>query len=623
VDSLRRQLGSIRFRILFAFVVALSPLLGALGYLFVQQGTVQESLSVIIEEYLPLSKSVAGLQGYIQRVNRDITRLNRDEARPGTGSAAPAVIYADEFRESLGIGRIHVSAMLRLGHPPEEQAALVKMQTYMDEIGELFAEYEQLKEKFFRLAEADRMEEARDLRDPLRRVSHKLTEEIEQLERTLDERILVRTKATEQSQLRAMAIAGGLSVLAFSLSFALVGAVLLALRPIGKLTQQIQRLAAGDYGGRVEVEGVNEVGVLAAEVNAMADAIELRDRTLVERAEELRRVSGYLGSVLDSLEDALMVFEGGEVTLVNPAAERDWGARRGEEAPAALRELLASPGHHVLEREDGAILDVRIMPFGQQGVLVVVADVTEQARAKERLARSERLALIGQMLAQITHEVRNPLNALSLNAEMLGDELVGLDPERRTESWEILDVVAGEIERLTAVTGHYLQLARRPPAEREPTDLGTVVEDIARLLELELQQQEVTLKVSQVPVPAFELDPSQVKQALLNVVRNAVEAGARRLELTVRHRGHQVEVELRDDGPGMTPEEVQRACDPFFSTKVAGTGLGLAITRQIMDDHDGGLEVSSEMGQGTRILLVFPVRALVGGTDGPDNPGRR
>ena len=104
-----------------------------------------------------------------------------------------------------------------------------------------------------------------------------------------------------------------------------------------------------------------------------------------------------------------------------------------------------------------------------QGVLVVVADVTEQARAKERLARSERLALIGQMLAQITHEVRNPLNALSLNAEMLGDELVGLDPDRRTESWEILDVVAGEIERLTAVTGHYLQLARRPPAERGRT----------------------------------------------------------------------------------------------------------------------------------------------------------
>jgi signal transduction histidine kinase len=248
------------------------------------------------------------------------------------------------------------------------------------------------------------------------------------------------------------------------------------------------------------------------------------------------------------------------------------------------------------------------MPFGGNGVIVVAADVTEQRRALDRLARSERLALVGQMLAQITHEVRNPLNAMSLNAEMLADELDRIDPAGTTDAGELLATVSGEIERLTHITAHYLQLARRPKATLAPENLPDLVADVARLLHAELAKAGVSLGVRGEPLPPQLVDGNQVRQALLNVVRNAVEAGARQLAIELRSDGDEVHLALTDDGPGMTPDEVERAFDPFFSTKTTGTGLGLAITRQILEDHDGTVRVVSAPGRGTTVTLVLPTR---------------
>jgi signal transduction histidine kinase len=260
--------------------------------------------------------------------------------------------------------------------------------------------------------------------------------------------------------------------------------------------------------------------------------------------------------------------------------------------------------HH----EAGLDHEVRAVPFGSAGVIVVVSDVTDQRRALERAARSERLALVGQMLAQITHEVRNPLNAISLNAEMLGDEIDRLDPEQRTEAGLLLGTISSEIERLVAVTAHYLQLARRPRARLVSEDLGELVGDVARLLHAELGQAGVALEVRAEALPAQLVDGNQLRQALLNVVRNAVEAGARRLRIEVGSDEAEVRLALVDDGPGMTTEEVSRAFDPFYSTKATGTGLGLAITRQILEDHDGTVRVDSAPGSGTTVTLAWPRR---------------
>ena len=104
-------------------------------------------------------------------------------------------------------------------------------------------------------------------------------------------------------------------------------------------------------------------------------------------------------------------------------------------------------------------------------------------------------------------------------------------------------------------------------------------------------------------------DGNQLRQALINIVRNAVEAGATALRLTVEGTDATMRLSLQDNGPGMTADEIERATDPFFSTKASGTGLGLAITRQIMEDHGGQLDIQSQVGQGSTVTLVLPVHS--------------
>ena len=610
-----RALSTIRFRIVAAMLVSLLMTLAATGLLVVQLRQNIRSNAVITQGYLPLSKIVAQLKRDQERVDKDVDRLLSGEQRPGTGRASTTLIYTDQLQQVLAEGDIHARHAQGLDLPSEDRAALHAVRTHLDTIESLFVDYQAASSRLVELAEAGRLDEAEEVAVPLKRDANRLGEEIDKLDRLLEARIGAVTDTTAQSLNRAQVAGSVLVAFAFGIAVVIVGLVLHALSPIGRLTTEVQRLAGGEYGGQVDVRGTDEIALLAAEFNAMVRALQLRDRTLVERAEELNKLSRYLGSVLDGLQDGLLVVENGAVTLRNPAAERVWRAAEGQAPPDALSALLAEPGRHELAGPDGTLHEVRVTPFGESGVVVITADVTEQTRAKEQLARSQRLALVGQMLAQITHEVRNPLNAMSLNAELLADDLAELDPDKRTEAWEQLAIVTGEIERLTDVTAHYLQLARRPPARLEPENVAMLVEDVRRLLDAELSSQHVELDVRVQPVPEQLVDGNQLRQALLNVVRNAVEAGAHQLELSLEREDGEVCVRLSDDGPGMSAEEAERAIDPFFSTKASGTGLGLAITKQILEDHGGSLRVTSEPGRGTTIVLALP--------DRPPRPSKR
>lgn len=598
------MLSSIRFRIVAVFLTGMFLMLLANFFLQVQYQEVAVSQQVITDGYLPLAKTVARLTSWQARIDNDVRRLLQDEARPAAARSA-AEIYSDELQEQLALARTHARSTQALARTPQEQAVLNKVQIQLGRIEGIFADYRAEAGRIVQLAEAgDRAGAQGKARELLGR-SAQLGDEIDTLSRQIDGRIAELTAQAEATRGRATALSGGLSLVAVVGATVLLALVLYALHPIVRLTDQVQRLAGGDYSGRVEVRGRDEIAVLAGEFNAMVGAIAARDDALVDRAEQLDRLSRYLSSVLDSLSEGLFVLERGRVTLANPAAGEVWGALRDQPVPDALAGVL-EPGRHELAGAGGTLHEIRVTPFGGDGRVVVTADVTDVTLAKERLARSERLALIGQMLAQITHEVRNPLNALSLNAEMLGDELASFDPERRTEAWEILGTITREIERLTAVTGHYLQLARRPPARMQPVDLGELVRDVERLLAAELSSQGVVLELAVEPVPSGLADGNQLRQALLNVVRNAVEAGGRVLRLEVRLDGPDAVLALSDDGPGMTPEDVERATDPFYTTKPSGTGLGLAITRQILEDHDGFVRVESTPGRGTTLALVFP-----------------
>jgi signal transduction histidine kinase/HAMP domain-containing protein len=611
--------GSIRLRIAVAFVATLLTMVLLLVALAAWQAPVSEALRQVTEGYLPLSKQAALLRQDHARLKRDLMRFSRARARSAE-SGDEAEIYTEQLQDNLEIARVvavHQRSVARRG---DDVDALGQVLTLLDGIDGLFQRYDADAAEL--QAKVDALdEEALDAeRRKLRATEKLLEEELDALEATLERRISALTTVSEQLQDRARGVAAALLVGSTLVVSALLGAVLLSLRGISRLTEEAARMAAGDYSRRVEESRRDEVGILAGEFNAMARAIELRDRRLSERAGELSRLSSYLGSVVDALDDGLLVTEDRKVQLANAAARRQWGAVVDWPVPAALSAVLV-PGDHDLRGPDGQRFTASSVPFGASGAVTVLTDVTERVRAQERLARSERLAIIGQMLAQITHEIRNPLNALSLNVELLGDEIAALDPSGRTEAEDLLRLVAREVERLTALSGHYLALARRPVPVAVPCDLDAVVDDTLALLEPELRAAGVQVARERGEAVVVGADPDQLRQALLNVVRNAVQAAARTLHLSVGADAREAWVVLADDGVGMDADTARHAAEPFYSTKATGTGLGLAITRQILEDHEGRVEVNSAVGAGTRVALFLPCRPRRDGVPSADHEG--
>ena len=232
-------------------------------------------------------------------------------------------------------------------------------------------------------------------------------------------------------------------------------------------------------------------------------------------------------------------------------------------------------------------------------------------RSSEQLLRSERLAAIGRLAAQITHEIRNPLNAIGLNLELLEEDLHHLpDPE---EALAVLSSTTHEVERLTAITEEYLHFARLPPPKLEEADLGALLQDVMEFLRNELAARRTAWSWSHAPSRAtLLLDQRQIRQALLNLLRNAMEAAKSgpaatpSLQVGLFHADEGIEIHIDDNGEGIAPEAQQKIFDPFFSTKEGGSGLGLPLTQQIIIGHGGTLTYQSLQPHGTRFIITLP-----------------
>jgi two-component system, NtrC family, sensor kinase len=234
--------------------------------------------------------------------------------------------------------------------------------------------------------------------------------------------------------------------------------------------------------------------------------------------------------------------------------------------------------------------------------------VTAIGRAHAELLASERLAAIGKMAAQVTHEVRNPLSSLALNVEMLEEELA----DAPAEAQALLRATKLEIARLGRLTEKYLSLARSRPNFQDE-DIGELVRLAVSALEPELRQHQiqVSLRIED-GLPTVQLDESQFRQILLNLMRNAQEAmsGGGQLLVSVHgDLGERVALHVVDTGPGMDDATRRRIFEPFFTTKSHGTGLGLAITREIVEAHGGTIRCEGAVPRGTRFVVELPVSA--------------
>lgn len=238
-----------------------------------------------------------------------------------------------------------------------------------------------------------------------------------------------------------------------------------------------------------------------------------------------------------------------------------------------------------------------------------------QLRQKQaELLQAERLAAVGRLAAQIAHEVRNPLSSIGLNTEMLEDQLAQASFEsdaQATEARTLLASVTREVDRLTELTEEYLRLARLPRPVLQTEDLNALADRVLTFSAAELARSQVKIEKRYGPGPLHaSFDEGQLKQVVLNLVRNAREAmpTGGTLTLATRAEGDYAVLEVRDSGPGISAETRSRVFEPFFSTKANGTGLGLSLSRQILEAHAGALELLDE-GPGAAFKLSVRLAA--------------
>lgn len=249
----------------------------------------------------------------------------------------------------------------------------------------------------------------------------------------------------------------------------------------------------------------------------------------------------------------------------------------------------------------------------QQRTAALKAEIAERQRLEVAKLQAERLAVVGTMAAQVAHEVRNPLGSITLNLDLIQKEIEKLADTSRHPPHEghvLVSEMRAEVRRIQHVIEDYLQFARLPKPQRQLLAVRELLEQKLSFMHSVFEQAHVTLRLEFDPqLKTVNADSAQLWQAILNLIRNGLEAMPAGGTLTVstqRDDGHAL-LRVRDSGKGMTGEQLRSVFVPFLSTKASGTGLGLTLVQQIANEHGGHVECESEPGKGTVFTVFLPL----------------
>lgn len=628
---------SLATKIFLGFMVLLLSAVILAAFSVVEIRNVAKDLRAIKEGHLALARLVAQLETHQQNRFRDLRR-GLEESDPKSQQVVLRIAVAyfpDVIRASVEDVR-RVCERER----PTEPAFYDGICQRIDRIAD---RHEALSELTQQIVARVRQEEPGDLADLAARVDEleiALRSDTYQLNKQINDatdRAVRRAEQEERAAVWRIVFMTGIALCIGVILTVLAGR---SLSPIRTLAKAISR---GDYEQPVDVRGNDEIASLADELKRMARAQKDREDELDRQAAELERayrrvedLKRYHESIVRSLRTGVVVTDRSMcVTSTNRAAETHWGLDpsrvRGHsladvesmkplvEHLEPLSDLLERAGTTHLEaiRVGERLADVTVAPLLNErdevlGSVVALEDVTEAVRTKEALIRSERLAAIGRMSAHVTHEIRNPLSSIGLNAEMLKE--AAEEPDAQT----LCQAIIREVDRLTAITEEYLKFARLPRPELREADVKELLETIGAFVRRDCEAANVRLDVKvAADLPSIQIDADQIRQAILNLVRNGKESMPEGgvLTLGARRQGNHLEVYVRDEGGGIDADVLDRIFDPFYSTKLTGTGLGLALCQQIVTEHGGQLRVSSEIGDGSEFRIEMPWRQSTENTD--------
>ncbi len=334
---------------------------------------------------------------------------------------------------------------------------------------------------------------------------------------------------------------------------------------------------------------------------------------------DLRRLATLHEQILDSTPSGLLTCEeDGRITFINRAALSILGLEEAAAKNRLVQELL--PGLPGLERvpryelkvdtpRGARILGLTLAPLeGTERAtrLIVFQDLTALRRAEDELRRADRLAALGTLAAQLAHEIRNPLAAMRGSAQMLAQDSAGEPGTAR-----LTTILLRESDRLSRLVEEFLRFARPPPPQRRRVALEGLIRETVEMLQADPLSRGVELELDLRPVE-LAVDPDQIRQVLLNLLRNAFEAagsGGRVSVVLAAEEGRVVRMRIWDSAGSIPESHLGRIFEPFFTTRSGGTGLGLATAYSIVRAHEGQLQVTSSPEAGTEFTVELPLAA--------------
>lgn len=423
---------------------------------------------------------------------------------------------------------------------------------------------------------------------------------------------------------RALIFAGVSILVSFLLAVALSS---FALRPLEAIGQRLDHIAAGE----IDVPGKDKQPERKDEYGAVSTKIESIGRQMRDVKEVFSALKENLDQIMANLQDGLMLFtRDWRTVLVSASAERFIGRPRGEmlgqpveaifndNTPLGRTVLDAFHLHQPLNAEELQLENGRrielsldfIEERGERiGALLTVRDAESAQKLEDEIELSRRLAAIGRLTSGVAHEVKNPINAIVLHLEVLREKLPALEPDSKRH----MDVIANEIRRLDRVVQTLVDFSRPVELRLHEMDLRRTLEDVALLAIPQATQLNIKIERRISPEPLMvRIDADLIKQAVLNVVLNGIQAMGEKggaLTLAAYREGGAINVDIRDQGPGIPVAVREKIFNLYFTTKKGGSGIGLAMTYRVMQLHNGSVEFESQEGAGTTFHLRFPAVA--------------
>ena len=410
------------------------------------------------------------------------------------------------------------------------------------------------------------------------------------------------------------------------------------LRPIHVIQSGLTRLGRGELDVRLDLPEGEEFKDLGSSFDAVSAQLS------ESRAKSLSTPTDF-ESVVDNLEDAVALYgPDGKLMFCNPAMEtllpemtdtvrslidRTLASRQPQGPITESRSFRPEPRGVRPQAEEDAKTELLLMTHpiddGEGafvGAMLVARNIGYMNQVHSTLNYSRKLAALGRLMAGVAHEVKNPLNAMTIHLELLKGKLAATaEPvaaggrgvhvvPRASNVDKHVEVISNEIQRLDQVLNGFLKFARPDELKLQPIRLPAVVSDIITSITPEADRLRVTVRHDCPPdLPAINADPGMLRQALLNLALNACQAMPQGGTLKIACRPasrRRVEVDVEDTGVGIAPENLQKIFDLYFTTKEKGSGIGLSMVYRIVQLHDGEVEVQSTPGRGTRFRLVFP-----------------